>query len=128
MDDDTPPGGHARIDAAELNWVEVTDNGQRLCLRMLDRAGRPASVSLPVACLNAVLSAVPRSASDLLSDGRGEVHTIDGWSLGQDKDGLALTLHLPDGARITFAVKPSQIEAMASLVGHVGAPRRARLN
>jgi hypothetical protein len=128
MKEATPSDRHARIDAAELNWVEVTDNGQRLCLRMLDRAGRPASVSFPVACLNAVLSAVPRSASDLLRDGRGQVHTIDSWSLGQDKDGLALTLHLPDGAKITFAVKPSQIEAMASLVGHVGDPRHARLN
>jgi len=128
MSEETLPGRHARIDAAELNWVEVSDDGQRICLRMVDRAGRPATVSLPVACLNTLLSAVPRSASNLLRDGHGKAHPIDSWSLGQDKNGLALTLHLPDGASITFAVMPAQIEAMASLIGHVGGNRRSRLH
>ena len=91
-------------------------------------SGRPASVSLPVACLNAVLSAVPRDAADLLRQPRGAAHPVDSWSLGQDKDGLALTLRLPDGAAITFALRPAQLEAMASLIPHIGNRRRRRLH
>jgi hypothetical protein len=123
---DTPERRPARIDAAELTWVEVTDDGRRLCLRLLDRAGQAAAVSLPVDCLNAVLAAVPQPAT-------GPVHRLDGWSLAVGEHGLLLTLQLPDGARMTFAVQPWQIAAIASLAGHQGAgrgsgPARGRLH
>ncbi len=117
-----------RIHAAELNWVEITDNGRRLCLRMRDPAGHAVSVSLPVECVNKVLTAVPRTTNELLAGGVEQVYAVDSWSLGQDLHGLVLTLHLPDGARIAFAVKPWQISAMASLVGLDMSPGRDRLN
>jgi len=117
-----------RIHAAELNWVEVTDNGRRLCLRMRDPAGHAVSVSLPVECVNRVLTALPRTAGELLAGGVTQIHSVESWSLSQDLDGLVLTLHLPDGAKIAFAVKPWQISAIASLVGPDISPRRDRLN
>lgn len=125
MADDASSCTPRRIDAAELSWVEVTDDGRRLCLRLRDPSGRAFSVSLPLACLNSVLAAVPPFAKELLADKR-QVHTLDSWSLGQDRDGLVLTLHLADGAIIAFAVKPWQIAAMASLAGV--APQPSRLN
>jgi hypothetical protein len=129
MSSPAPPKRHARIDASELNWVEVCDDGQRLRLHLRDRQGRPASLSLPVECVNTVLAAVPRSPAQLLADAREQAYALDGWSLGRDERGLVLTLHCPDGARIAFAVHAWQIAAIASLVGHErAAPPRRRVH
>jgi len=92
--------GHRRIEAAELNRIEIIDGGRRLCLSVRDAAGRPASMSLPIECLNAVVTAVPRSDRDLLADAARSVHRLDSWTLRDEGAGLVLTLHLPDGARI----------------------------
>ena len=117
-----------RVDAAELDWVEVTDDGRRLCLRLRDPAGRAVSVSLPVDRVNAVLTAVPRSSTELLAGSAGQVFALDSWSLAHGQDGLVLTLHLADGAQITFAMKPWQLAAMASLAGQAPARDRTRLH
>ncbi len=117
-----------RIEAAELNHVAISDNGQRLCLSVRDADGRHASMSLPIECLNAVLTAVPRSDQDLLADAGQRVHQIDSWSLRDPGAGLVLMFHLSDGAQIAFGVKPWQIAAIASLAGCSLAPRRDRLH
>ena len=82
MAKDPAPSTPFRIDAEELSWVEITDNGRRLCLRLRDRVGHPASVSIPVDSVNAILTAVPRSADELLQGGATEIYKLDGWSLG----------------------------------------------
>jgi hypothetical protein len=128
MAKDPAPSTPFRIDAEELSWVEITDNGRRLCLRLRDRVGHPASVSIPVDSVNAILTAVPRSADELLQGGATEIYKLDGWSLGWNAAGLVLTLQLPDGAKIAFAVKPWQIAAIASLAGQPPARRGSRLH
>lgn len=95
---------------------------------MRDPCGGAVSVSLPVESLNTVLTALPRTANDLLAGGTDQVFTLDSWSLGQDQHGLVLTFHLPDGAKIAFAAKPWQLTAMASLAGQGISPRHDRLN
>lgn len=127
MAENAPSSRHLRIDAAELSGVEMTDDGRRLCLRLRDGAGRQASVSIPVDSVNTVLSAVPRAASEL-PGGAGQPYTLDGWSIASADHGLVLTLQLPDGASIAFAVLPWQIAAMASLAGLDSTPRSRRLN
>jgi hypothetical protein len=127
MSDERTPQAHVRIDAAELNRVDVTDDGRRLSLRLRDRDGRHASVSLPVDCLGAILTAVPRPA-DGVADGGDAVHPLEAWSLEQSADGLRLTLRLSDGGKITVAVKSWQIAAIASLAGQDGVPHGQRLN
>jgi hypothetical protein len=109
MSDDPGPS-RVRIDAAELHRVDISDDGGRLHLRLRDQAGRDASVSLPADCVGAIVDAVPRLAT-------GAVHWVDGWSLDRVGDGWLLTLRLPGGATFTFAVKPWQIAAIASLAG-----------
>jgi hypothetical protein len=126
MEKDWAPSTPSRIDAEELSWVEITDNGRRLCLR--DRVGHPACVSIPVDSVNAILTAVPRSADELLQGGATEIYKLDGWSMGWNAAGLVLTLQLPDGAKIAFAVKPWQIRAMASLAGQPPAGRGSQLH
>jgi hypothetical protein len=127
MSSEPTPRGHARIDATEVSQVDITDDGLRLSLRLRDREGQHASVSLPIGCLNTLLTAVPRSASDLVAS-HDAIHLLDGWSLDRTDDGLLLTLRLPDGAHITFAVKPWQIAAMASLAGQDSGAGCRRLN
>ncbi len=128
MSKQSPAGPHARIDAAEVTGVELTDDRRRLRLRLVDEAGRPASVSLPVASLNEVLAAVLRGGKEPSTQAPGSIHTLDSWSLRQGEHGLLLTLHVPDGGRVTFAVQPWQIAAIASLAGQGDGPRSVRLN
>jgi hypothetical protein len=117
---------HARIEAAEVQGVEFAEDGSRLLLRLLDRTGRPATVSLPLASLNTVLSAVLPTARAPAAG--GQVHALDSWTLRHSEYGLLLTLHVADGGRVTFAVQPWQIAAIASLVGEGGNPARRRPN
>jgi hypothetical protein len=123
-----PAGGPVRVDATELDWVEVTDEGRRLCLRLRDPAGHAVAVSLPLDSVNAVLTAVPRPPSDLLAGSAGQVYALDSWSLAHDQQGVVLTLHLADGAKIAFAMKSWQLAAIASLAGQATAPERTRLH
>ncbi len=128
MDEPQIPTRPRRIDAAELEWVEVADDGRRLRLRLRDMAGHPASVSFPADRLNAILAAIPRSAGDLVRDSQDKVYTIDTWSLTRSSEGYVLSLSLPDGAKIAFSVKPWQIDAIASAAGPDITPPRRRLN
>lgn len=125
MTRDPSSSRHARIDAADVEWIEVTDGGRRLCLRLRDVAGRPAALSLPSDCLNRVLSSLPASAGQPAAEGGADIHRLDGWSLDRRAGSLVLTLHRADGARIAFAVTPWQIAAIASLAGQ-DAPRQGR--
>jgi hypothetical protein len=128
MADQTSLSGPLRIDASELSHVEITQDGQRICLRVRDGAGQAASMSLPIDCLNAVLMAVPRTDKDLLAGAADQVYRVDSWSLGQDEAGLVLNLHLPDGTKIAFGMKPWQLTAIASLAGSAAPAGRGRLH
>lgn len=114
------PDASRRIDAALLDWVEVSADGRRLRLRLSDAAGHAASVSLPVESLNAMITALPRTPG-IVPD--GAVHRLDGWSLREQDEVLLLTLRRPDGVATTFAVKPWQLAAIASLAGAEGGGR-----
>jgi hypothetical protein len=118
------PGRHARIDAAAVNSADISHDGSRLRLQVLDQDGRPALVSLPVDCINTVLRALPNAARDA----GGAVHRLECWSLRENEGGLLLTLGRPDGTGITFAVQTWQIAAIASLAGLDRGAGRTRLN
>jgi hypothetical protein len=75
--------------------------------------------SLPASCLNAVLSVVPRSAASDV------VHQLDSWSMGVAENGqdLLLMLRTPEGAAISFTLKPWQVEGMATIAIYGSAQR-----
>jgi len=125
MDDANHPASRPQIDVTELNYVEVIEDGSRLRLHVVDDRGGPASVSLPVSCLNLVVTAIPPAFAGLV-DAAGErvIHDVDSWSLEERETGLVLTLRQPDSAAIAFSLQSWQIEAIASLI-HV-ARQRAR--
>jgi hypothetical protein len=100
-----------RIDAIELLDVRVSDDRTRLVLRLRDLTGQSISLSLPTACLNAVLTAVPQRVE------ASTVHPLDTWTMDPDANGrdLVLTLRTAEGLAISFTAKPSQVEAMATI-------------
>jgi hypothetical protein len=66
---------HGRIDAAELDSAQLSPDGSRLILLLRDAAGRNVSLSLPVDCLNTILTATPRQVDP---DG---AYSLDTWSM-----------------------------------------------
>jgi hypothetical protein len=100
-----------RIDATELMDVRLSADRTRLVLRLRDQTGQSISLSLPTACLNAVLTAMPQQIEI------GTVHPLDTWTMGLAENGqdLVLTLRTPQGSTISFAAKPCQVEAMATI-------------
>jgi hypothetical protein len=100
-----------RIDAIELLDARVSDDRTRVILRLRDLAGQSISLSLPTACLNTVLTAVPQRVET------GVVHPLDTWTMDPDANGqdLVLTLRTPQGMAISFTAKASQVEAMATI-------------
>jgi hypothetical protein len=101
----------AMIEATELVSVRVSANGKRLRLLARDQNGQTMAFSLPACWLNAMLTALPHSS------GSGTVHLLDSWSMdrmGSSQD-LVLTLRTPEGQTVSFAIKPWQVEGMATI-------------
>ena len=86
---------------------------------LLDEAGQNVSLSLPADCLNALLSVVPRHAEP------GAVHKLDSWNMALAENGqdLLLTLRTPEGLAISFALKPWQVEGMATIATYGSSQR-----
>jgi hypothetical protein len=108
-----------KIEATGLVDVRRSTDGALLHIRLLDAAGRTISLSLPVGCLNAVLTAMPQRVE---SDA---VHPLDTWTMVAAENGqdLVLTLHAPDGCTVSFATKPYQVQGMATIATY-GIPDR----
>ncbi len=99
------------IEAAELIGVRISADGKRLRLRIRDRGGATVSFSLPTEWLNTMLNVLPRSADP------ETVHPLDSWSMDRLRGGqqLVLTLRTPEGQAVSFAMKPWQVEGMATI-------------
>jgi hypothetical protein len=99
------------INATELLGLRLSADGRCLRLRIRDQNGRALSLSLPVCWLNAMLTALPRTT------GVDTVHALDSWSMDRLNNGqdLVLTLRTPEGQSVSFAMKPWQVEGMATI-------------
>jgi hypothetical protein len=102
-----------KIDAKDLADVRLSADGTRITLDLRDEAGKRVTLSLPAGCMNALLTAVPRT----LDAGAGSTHKVDSWSMSLADDGkdLLLTLSTPEAASISFTLKSWQVEGMATL-------------
>jgi hypothetical protein len=100
-----------KIDADQLTEARLSADGTRVLLTLRDDAGQKVSLSLPRNCLNTVLSVVPRHVEP------GAIHRLDTWNMGVAENGqdLLLTLRTPEGLAISFALKPWQVEGMATI-------------
>jgi hypothetical protein len=108
-----------KIDASQLTEIRLSDDASRVTMTLLDASGQKVLLSLPANCLNAVVSVVPRKAA------ADVVHRLDSWSMGLAENGqdLLLTLRTPEGAAISFALKPWQVEGMATIATYGSAQR-----
>jgi hypothetical protein len=100
-----------RIDATSVIDVRLSQDGQRVHLRLRDAAGQVTSLSLPAACVNAVLTALPRRVEP------GSVHPLDTWSMTPAPNGqqFLLTLCTPEGQSVAFTTSPHQVQGMATI-------------
>jgi hypothetical protein len=100
-----------RIDATELLDVRLSSDRTRVVLKLRDQGGQSVSLSLPTACLNTVMTAMPQQID------AGTVHPLDTWTMqpGENDQVLVLTLRTPQGLAISFTTKPGQVEAMATI-------------
>lgn len=106
------------IDAVELLNVRQSADGRGLRLRVRDRTGRQSVVTLPMQWLNTMLGVVPQPPLG------SEVQPVESWTIDRTAKDLLLTLRTPDGQALTFAVKPWQVEGMATIAtyGRAGDP------
>jgi hypothetical protein len=116
----------ADINATELISVTVSPDGCCLRLRLRDQSGRISTLALPVNWLNTILNALPRRPPNT------EIHPLDSWNMDRTPNGqdLVLTLRTPDGQAVSFAMKPWQIEGMATIAtyGNASAAPRQTLH
>lgn len=102
------------IDATELLGLRLSADGKCLRLRIRDQKGEALSLSLPVCWLNAMQTALPRTT------GTDAIHALDNWSMDRSANGqeVILTLRTPEGQSVSFAMKPWQVEGMATIATH----------
>jgi hypothetical protein len=102
------------IDATELLDVRMSPDGKHLRLRLRDQGGQAVTFSLPACWLNTMLNAVPASS------GSETVRPLDSWSMNRVGNGedLVLTLRTPEGQAVSFAMKPWQVEGMATIAAY----------
>jgi hypothetical protein len=113
---------HLRIDATELIQAKLSPDSTRLQLTLRDQDGQSVSLSLPLACLNTILTAAPRQAAT------DEVHRLDSWTMDHAEAGndIVLTLRTPEGLAISFNTKRWQIEGMATIATYGMRPTSAK--
>lgn len=99
------------IEATELIGLRVSDDGKLLRLRVRDHNGQVLSLSLPACWLNAMINALPQAPNPDM------VQTLDSWSMDRVSNGqhLVLTLRTAEGQAVSFALKPWQVEGMATI-------------
>ncbi len=99
------------IEAIELLGLRLSADGKFLRLRVRDQNGGAVSLSLPACWLNVLMNALPQSS------GVDVVHPLDSWSMDRLGNGpdLVLTLRTPEGQSVSFAMKPWQVEGMATI-------------
>jgi hypothetical protein len=101
----------SRIDA-ELDGVRLSPDGSRLILLLRDTAGQKVSLSLPLSCVNAVLTAAPQPAEPA-----GAAHSVASWNMtpAENREDMILTFCTPEGVVTSFTIKSWQAQGMATV-------------
>ena len=111
------PRRRARVDAIDLIRAEITDDGDRVMLTLVEANGGTVVLSLPACCLGDLIGTLPRQLRETEVD---TVHKVHSWHLeacGRATE-LKLTLQTPDGRAAAFRVTPGQVAGMATLAAY----------
>jgi hypothetical protein len=117
------------IDAAALTTFEVALDGSQVRLNVCDRAGEPASMILPAACINQLLMSLPRMVETALRNGHGDdslrfVHPIESFSLelgapnGGGEQQVILTIATGGGFKASFGAAEEVMMRLGHSIVH----------
>ena len=117
------------IKGKRLTAWSVTPDGEHVQLGLVDDAGRPCAVLLPIAVLSGLMMTIPRMLQDALrakfSDGTLRmIHELGDWRVERaaGADASILSLATPDGFEVTFAVATPQADRLGKTLRHSATP------
>jgi hypothetical protein len=99
-----------RIDGSKLTTCGVTQNGETVHLDLIDRAGRPVSLSLPFDQARALTMTLPQLLTFALKARTGNdtalhVFPLEKWRLEAAADSrLIITIGSPGGFEVSFCM------------------------
>jgi len=104
-----------------LTTCQIDSRGSSLRLNLEAENGRPASVVLPMDCVQSLLMTLPRMIERALKarhqdDSIKLVYPTGGWSVqaAAGSDQMILTLTTPDGFKVAFALSPSDVDGLVT--------------
>ena len=121
-----------RIDGRQLTACEISADGSQVRLGVLDAAGNPAMLTLPVDQAGALGMTLPSVVEQALrlryrDESLRYVHPLGDWvlELASESGVVMLTLRTSDGFGVCFALQPAQREVLAEALGDARAARLA---
>jgi hypothetical protein len=107
------------IEGKDFVSYQVAPDGTSFQLNFRDREGRPASLTLPSDCLNALVMTLPHIASQAMQaqyrdDSMRLVHPVGAWRLESSTAAgrMILTLQTPDHFEVSFMVTRQDLAQM----------------
>jgi len=122
------------ISATSLITCQIAPDGSSIRLVLEDGHGRPASLTLPIKCIQQLLMTLPHAASKAIrarhrDDTLRLVFPLGNWKLERaaSDSKLILTLCTSDGFEVAFSVDHNAIEQMLRSAGSSPATSRGQL-
>ncbi|MGC3980966.1 MAG: hypothetical protein QM808_06900 [Steroidobacteraceae bacterium] len=117
----------SEIAAASLTTFDVSADGSCARLHMLDSAGQPATLILPVNCLHQLLMSIPKMVQMALQrshvdDSMRLVHALEGFKLEAGELGesgesqFILTMHTTGDFAVSFSASTENMAALANSI------------
>ena len=107
------------IRGERLTTWAATPGGERVELGVENDAGRPWTISLPIALLSALMMTIPRMLRHALQARFGDgsmrlIHELGNWRVERavDADASILSLTTTDGFEVTFAVATAEADRL----------------
>jgi hypothetical protein len=108
------------ISGTSFTTCQVAADGSAIRLVFEAPGGKPASLTLPIQCVQQLLMTLPHAASEAIRAKHGDdtlrlVFPLGGWKLeqGAGNTELILTLKTPDGFEVAFAVDQGTMAQMS---------------
>ena len=110
----------ADINGTSLTTCQIAGDGSSVRLVFEAEGGQPASLTLPIQCIQQLLMTLPHVASKAIrarhrDDTVRLVFPLGDWKLGRAAGAgeLILTLNTPDGFEVAFKVRPDALAEMS---------------